>query len=233
MRRIALVMVMVLLLSGTVFAENIPVVGHTDGYQLDKPSSITTWQTDIPWWDFGRGFAAGKHDGYKTVLEAQSICEVGMSHYRADVKALWHFRGGYDGFAGIKPNVEVWGQLVTYVLTGTGKGTAKITFGVTDLTTGTEAVSRTLMDEESRELVSDTMGQRKELENRIKERYGWWEYVPMQEGHEYVAEIKLWTSCWSKGLYSVRSDFSRGTISTADNPLIGRVVVRGLDFWIP
>lgn len=237
MRRTLLIAVLVLLLANMASAETVPVVPHADGFHLDEPTSIAIWELPIPWWDvsnLGRGFAAGKYDGHKTILEAQSLCEAGMSHYRADAKATWRFVGGYTGFAGIKPLVEVWGQLISYPFApGAGQGEATISYRIVDVTLDSAVVSKTLMDATSPALLGNTIGKREPLEKRIKSAYGWWEYLPMYDGHEYLVEIKVWTSCWTRGIYSARSDFSRRTIDKPSDPLIGMVLVKGLDFWIP
>jgi hypothetical protein len=200
---------------------------------LGKAYSRAAWTQKAGFghfWDQSAGDASADYDGYKEVLEAVSICNPGASSNRSDARATYRWTAGKGGIAVIHPVGQFWGQLISLPTAGEGGGEAKITMVITDITSGEKLANDTIYKEETPAFFEDLVAKGDTMEKReTGTDLDLSDTIAMQSGHTYEAEIKLWTSCWSKLAYGTRVDFSRHTISRdPDKPLIGMLLVRRL-----
>lgn len=138
-------------------------------YMLHSPDELNSWSRDSPWWEawnVATGYAAAYYMD-RTVLEAQSVCIAPAAQHSAAARATWRFRSEYDGIMYIRPVGNIWGQTISFPSTGAGSANAKITFEVTDLTTGAEELSRTtLYSLDAPTFVKDLLSRGKKTEAR-------------------------------------------------------------------
>lgn len=233
MRRIAVAVVLLLLLSASVSAD----VSDVDGSQSIVKINGTRQTSHLAQrigirgvLDFlnqSGGWSGAKTDDKYTRLEAQSICSPYLSAYMAEADVTWEFSSSYSGPALIRPIGDITGTLATFGGgAGFGGAEAKVTFTVKDIFADETPIRQTLYNGKS-PVVYEWLTKGKPLKESIDELgLGGYHALELVAGHRYAATVKLETSCWSRGQYTVRVDYSR---NAAPFKQIGMVRVARID----
>jgi hypothetical protein len=203
------------------------------GVEMAEASEVNAWASTSPWWEIwnlSSGKAYARSRPYRNDLEAMSQCQGGRGVQRSAARATFRFLSQYHGPVSVQPVGQVHGQLVAYGAAGTGGADTKLTFQVRDLTSDRLVVDAVLLSESSPSLAVDVMAKGERAENRVSGGLGAAHIFHANPGHLYEATVKLWTECWNYGIYGSRADFSRHTLSTPAEPLIGLVRVNFLVF---